>query len=42
MEESTSIGPLAMLENSEIIQELVNDAVSMGGSILLGGNANTD
>lgn len=37
MDESTNIGPLALAENVENMQELVDDAVNMGGSVVLGG-----
>jgi acyl-CoA reductase-like NAD-dependent aldehyde dehydrogenase len=42
MDPSTNIGPIAMPEGPEILVDYCNDAVSMGGSLLLGGNMNTD
>eukprot|EP00347_Sterkiella_histriomuscorum_P004449 403360417 len=42
MDESTNIGPLATSEYVEVMQDLVDDAVSMGGSVVLGGTQNTD
>ena len=42
MNETTNIGPLAVSEFVETMQEFVDDAVSMGGSVVLGGTANSD
>lgn len=42
MKDETNIGPLAISESLEHVHELVNDAVSMGGTLLIGGNQNTD
>lgn len=37
MNEDTNIGPLGMLEQVEDMQSMVDDAISMGGSITIGG-----
>lgn len=42
MNEDTSIGPMAVLDHVEDLQEICDDCVSMGGLITLGGNPNTD
>jgi acyl-CoA reductase-like NAD-dependent aldehyde dehydrogenase len=42
MLESTNIGPMAILEQVETLQEICEDCVNMGGLIVLGGNANSD
>lgn len=42
MDETTNIGPIATIEGAEFLKEIVNDAVQMQGSLLLGGNYNLD
>jgi acyl-CoA reductase-like NAD-dependent aldehyde dehydrogenase len=42
MLDSTNIGPIALLDHIEELQEVVDDCVSMGGLTILGGNANSD
>lgn len=42
MKDDTNIGPIAVSENVEFMQDLVDDAISMGGSAVLGGMKNTD
>lgn len=38
MKEDTNIGPMAMSEIVEQMQELCNDAIGMGALITVGGN----
>jgi len=42
MNDETNIGPMAVLDHVEHLQEICQDSVSMGGLICIGGNANTD
>ena len=42
MNPDTNIGPLAIPEMPEILKEYCDDALSMGGQILIGGNMNLD
>jgi succinate-semialdehyde dehydrogenase/glutarate-semialdehyde dehydrogenase len=42
MNDDTNIGPIATPEGPEWLKECCDDAISMGGSVLLGGNMNTD
>lgn len=42
MLDETNIGPMATAEQLEMLQEFVDDAINMGGSVVLGGNSNTD
>ncbi len=42
MKEDTNIGPMAVLDHVEQLQEICQDSVNMGGSLIIGGNANTD
>ncbi|TNV79592.1 hypothetical protein FGO68_gene16974 [Halteria grandinella] len=40
--DTTNIGPMAILEHVEELQEVIEDAVSMQGLTILGGTPNTD
>lgn len=42
MDPTTNIGPIATIEGPEYLKEIVDDAISMEGSLLLGGNYNMD
>ena len=42
MNEENYIGPMAVLEHVEQLQEICEDAINMGGDIVIGGNQNTD
>ena len=42
MLETTNIGPMAILEHIEELQQICEDSVNMGGLLLLGGNPNSD
>ncbi len=42
MKEDTNIGPMAVIEHLENLQEICNDSVNMGGLLVVGGNQNTD
>ena len=42
MLETTNIGPMAILDHMEEMQEITDDCVNMGGLLVLGGNPNTD
>ena len=42
MKDEINIGPIAVAEQIEHLQDLVNDSVSMGGTLVIGGNPNTD
>jgi acyl-CoA reductase-like NAD-dependent aldehyde dehydrogenase len=42
MKEDTNIGPMAVLDHIENLQELCQDSINMGGLVCVGGNANSD
>lgn len=42
MLETTNIGPLANGEQPEYLKEIVDDAISLGASVVVGGNMNSD
>lgn len=42
MLDTTSIGPLASSDGIEHMEEICADALSMKGSIIIGGNKNSD
>jgi acyl-CoA reductase-like NAD-dependent aldehyde dehydrogenase len=42
MNEDTYIGPMAVLEHVEQLMEICEDAINMGGQVVIGGNPNTD
>lgn len=42
MNEDTYIGPMAVLDHVEQLMEICEDAINMGGQVVVGGNQNTD
>ena len=42
MNEKTNIGPMAIIDHVEGLQEICEDSINMGGLLVLGGNPNTD